>query len=482
MKSSNTQQLFQQGLAYHQRGQLNEALKIYYQILEINPKHFDALQLTATLFLQCKKYSEALNFFKSALKIKSNFVPALINCGNVLLELGHFDEALKTYDKAIRLEPNNPNAYNNRGNTLKNLNRLDEALKNYDIAIQLKPDYAEAHNNRGSLLNDLKRFDEAIISLNKAIELKPDYAEAISNKSYIKLSLGEYEEGWQLHESRKDRKDRKNQYPKFPAPIWLGDTSIENKTLLVHSEQGLGDTIQFCRYLPMLQSFKPKKIIFYVEKPLMSLLSSFNHEITLIEKDKPLPSFDYYCPLMSLPLAFKTTVESIPANIPYIYLSQGVKSFWKNTLGKKSTKRIAIMHTTHLVDEKRSLTLDQLKNVFKLPFEFHSLQINFTDEDRKTLQSIPNLITYESKVSELEDAAGLIEQMDLVITVGQTVTHLSGALGAKTWILVPFVPSYRWLLDREDSPWYPTAKLFRQPQMGDWNSVIQQLISELEKF
>jgi tetratricopeptide (TPR) repeat protein len=482
LKSSITEQLFQKGLAYHQRGQFNEALEVYYQILEINPKHFDALQLIATLFLQCKKYNDSLNFFKSALKIKSNFVPALINYGNVLKELKNFDEALKNYDKAIRLEPNNVGAYNNRGNILKDLKRYDEALKNYDVAIQLKPDYAEAYNNRGSLLNDLKRFDEAIISLNKAIQLKPDYAEPISNKAYLKLLLGEYKEGWLLHESRKNKKDRINDYPKFPAPLWLGDASIEGKTLLVHSEQGLGDTLQFCRYLPMLQSFKPKEIIFYVEKSLISILSSMDNEITLIEKNQPLPSFDYYCPLLSLPLAFKTTIETIPANIPYLKVDDVKNTYWQDQLGKQTKPRIGLVwsgSTKHKNDHNRSLMLTQLSSVLALPFEFHSLQKDIRDGDNETLQTYKNLNQHQDNLHDFSDTAALINQMDLIISVDTSVAHLAGALGKQVWILLPFMPDFRWLLDRDDSPWYPTTKLFRQPQIGDWDSVIQQLISEL---
>jgi len=553
LKSSITDQLFQQGLSYHQKGQFNDALKVYYQILEINPKHFDALQLTGTVYLQCKNFTNSLNFFKAALKIKSNFVPALINYGNVLAELKNFNEALKSYDKAIRLEPNNASAYNNRGNILKDLHRLDEALKNYDIAIQLKPDYAEAYNNRGSVLNDLKRFDEAIKSLNHAIKLKPDnaqafynlgnaiqdtkqldnalknydlaiqlkpdyaeaynnrgsvlndlkrfdealvsydraiefkldYAEAITNKSYLKLRLGDFDEGWHLHEFRKNKKDTVNQYPKFSMPCWLGDAAIEEKVILVYSEQGLGDTIQFCRYLHMLQSLKPKEIIFYVEKSLISILSSMDNEITFIEKNHSLPYFDYYSPLISLPLAFKTTLETIPANIPYLKVDDVKNKYWQDQLGKQRKPRIGLVwsgSTDFKNDHSRSLKLQQLSSLLELPFEFHCLQKDMRDCDKETLNAFKTLYQHQDNLHDFSDTAALLNQMDLIISSCTSVAHLAGAMGKKVWIMLQFVPDYRWLLDRDDSPWYPTARLFRQTQIGNWESVIKQLIIELNKL
>jgi len=551
MKASNIEQLFQKGLALHQNGHFNEALNAYYQILKINPKHFDALQLSATLYLQCKKYTEALNLFKSALKIKSNHVPALINYGNVQFELKNYDEALKAYDKAIRLEPGNPGAYNNRGNILKDLNRLDEALKNYNAAIQLKPNYSDAHNNRGALLNQLKKYDEAIISLNeaiklkpnnpevfynlgnakqdyssfdealknynkaielkpnyaeaynnrgsllnnkkyfdealqnynKAIEIKPNYAEAIANKAYLKLLLGEFEEGWQLHEYRKNKKDRKKYYPEFPAPLWLGDKSIEDKTLLVHSEQGLGDTLQFFRYLPMLQTLNPKEVIFHVEKPLIPLLSELNENITILDKNKNLPSFDYYCPLMSLPLAFKTSINSIPNNVPYLYVNNVKNNNWQERLGRKTKTRVGVVwsgSTHHKNDHNRSLMLTQISSLFELPFEFHCLQKEIRELDIETLNNIKAINQHQADLHDFSDTAALINQMDLIISVDTSIAHLAGALGKKVWILLPFVPDFRWLLDRNDSPWYPTAEIFRQPDIDDWDTVIKELIIKLK--
>ncbi len=519
LKSSiDVNKLIHQALSHHQKGQLDDAQKIYEQILKVNPKHFDALQLKATVFLQKKQLTEALIFFESALVINPNNADIYNNYGNVLGGLNKFDEALTSYDKAIQLKPDHANAYNNRGvllyeikqldealiscdraiqlkpdyveayynrgNVLKDLKRFDEALTNYDKAIQLKPDYASAYNNRGIALRNLKRFDEALLSYNKAIQLKPDYAEAYWNKSLLKILLGEYLEGWQLYESRINKKDMKNNYPNYPQPLWLGNESLEDKTIMVHSEQGLGDSIQFCRYLPMLKALKSKHIIFQVEKSLVSLMSSLDEEIIIIEKGKPLPSFDYYCPLLSLPLAFKTTLLHMPLNTQYLYADAEMSKYWSNKLGKKTKPRIGLVwsgSTIHENDLNRSLLLKQLSPLLQLSFEFHSLQKEIRESDRKTLDEYQSIQQHQDDLKDFSDTAALMIHMDLIISVDTSVAHLAGALGKPVFILLPFMPDYRWMLDRSDTPWYSSATLFRQPIVDDWNSVILNIKESLQK-
>ena len=395
--SISSQKLLREGLSFHKQGNLKKAQSFYNQVLQNDPNNFEALQLSATLFLQEKKFNKALEFLNHALTINSKVPYINYNLGIVLHELKRHDEALQSFNQTIQLKPDFAEAYFNRGVVLEDIERHDEALRSFNQAIQLKSDYAEAHNNRGNALLDLKRYEEALQSYDQAIKLKPDYAEAYYNrgfiydelrsfnealknyncviklkpnfapaynnlgntlqelklfnkalknfdraiqlepnfvepywnKSLLKLLLGEYEEGWKLYEFRKQKKEKISEYLKFSVPLWLGDTPIEGKTILVYSEQGFGDTIQFCRYLPMLKSLKPKEIIFYVEKRLIPLLSCLNKYVTVLEKNKALPFFDYYCPLMSLPLAFKTKLETIPANVPYIYTPQEKKLFWK---------------------------------------------------------------------------------------------------------------------------------------------------------
>ena len=484
-QSINCEYLLQQGLTHHQKGQLKEAQKIYKQILKNDPRNFEALQLNGTLNLQQKKYKTALKFFNLALKINPRVPYVNYNLGNVLHNLERFDDALQSYDRAIQLKPDYAEAFYNRGVVLEHLQRFDEALQSIDRAIQLKPDFAEAFSNLGILLEYLQRFDDALQSYDRAIQLKPNYAEAYFNQSIIKLRLGKYEEGWRLYEYRQVKKDTKNNYKKFPIPLWLGNESIDNKVILILNEQGLGDSIQFCRYLLMLASLNPKEIIFMVQKPLLSLFSNFNKKIKILEQDKPLPHFDYYSPLMSLPLAFKTTLGTIPVNIPYLTVDDVKNKYWQDRFGKQTKAKIGLVwsgSTTHKKDRYRSLALRQLVLLLELPFEFHSLQKEIRSDDKKILKTCKSLYQHQNDLNDFSDTAALLNQMDLIISIDTSVVHLAGALDKQVWVLLPYIPDFRWLLNRDNSPWYPSIRLFRQPKFDDWESVIQQLIIELKKL
>jgi len=470
---------------HHKKGELNEAQILYQKVLKKEPSNFDAIQLLAIVYSQNKEYKEAINLYKFAIKINPSFPKTYYNIGKTFFELDQFEDALLNYNLAIKYNPNYFEAYNNRGLVLEKFKYYDEALASYDFAIKLKSNYSEAFNNRSLALKQLNRLEESLKSLNTAIQLNPNYIDAKMNKSLLKLLIGEYEEGWQLFESRRHKADIKKNYPSYSQPLWLSNESLEKKTILIHSEQGLGDSLQFCRYLLLLEKLNPKKIIFEIEKSLISIMQQLNNKLVIIEKSMPLPPFDYYCPLMSLPLAFKTKLETIPANIPYLKVDNVKNKHWQEQLGKKTKPRIGLVwsgSTKHTNDHNRSLKLQQASSLLKLPFEFHSLQKDIRDGDKQTLKAYKNIDQHHKDIDDFSDTAALVNQMDLIISVDTSVAHLAGALGKEVWILLPFIPDYRWLLDRDDSPWYPTAKLFRQSQIGDWNSVIQQLISELSKL
>ncbi len=252
---------------------------------------------------------------------------------------------------------------------------------------------------------------------------------------------------------------------------------------MIYPEQGFGDYIQCIRYAALVEQLGAK-VILEVPSRLLTLCSTLKGQPILIENGKPLPSFDYHCPVMSLPLALKTTVETIPAQIPYLYADDQRKKRWNEKLGNKTVTRIGLVwsgSTTHKSDHKRSLLLNQLTSLLVLPFEFHSLQKEIREIDVKTLTDFPKIHQHQDDQRDFSDAAALIDEMDLVISVDTAVAHLSGAMGKKTFILLPYSPDYRWMLDRADSPWYPTATLFRQPSVGDWDSVIaeiRQLLSD----
>jgi len=452
VQTSQIQQLIAQGLATHQQGKLSEAKVIYEQILKIQPNNFSALELMGAMYAQTKNHLQAIEFLSKAIKINPQFAPC----------------------------------YNNRGIALKELKRLDEALASYDKAISIKPDYAEAYYNRGNALKELKRLDEALASYDKAISIKPDYAEAYWNKSLALLLGGQFAQGWQEYEWRwkneklSSYKEKRN----FHQPLWLGAETLKDKTILLHAEQGLGDTIQFCRYIPLVAQLGAK-IILEVQRPLVKLLKNLEGVSQIIAKGDMLPAFDYQCPLLSLPLAFKTELNTIPPAAKNITSDNEKNSKWQTKLGEKTKPRIGLVwsgSTIHKNDHNRSLTLSELLPYLPSHIEYVCLQKELRDIDKVALEKNPHIQFYGDALEDFTDTAALCELMDIIISVDTSVAHLAGTLGKSTWVLLPYSPDWRWLLDRDDSPWYPSAKLYRQEKIGDWNGVLEKLNRDLEKL
>ena len=294
-----------------------------------------ALHQSGQLDLAEIQYKKLLNYLPDNTLL-------LTNLGTIAFQKGRLEDAVRIIGKSLQINSNQPNALNNLGNALRDLNRLDEALASYDRAIALKPDHAEAYCNRGITLQYLKRLDEALASYDRAIALKPDYAEAYWNKSLLKILIGEYLEGWKLYEWRWKKEPQINSPRAYHQPLWLGDESIFHKTLLIYPEQGFGDYIQCIRYAALVEQLGAK-VILEVPSELMTLCSTLKGQPILIENGKPLPSFDYHCPVMSLPLALKTTLETIPAQIPYLYADDQRKKRWNEKLGNKTVTRIGLV-------------------------------------------------------------------------------------------------------------------------------------------
>ena len=266
--------------------------------------------------------------------------------------------------------------------------------------------------------------------------------------------------------------------------LWLGEESLINKTLLVESEQGIGDVIQFCRYIPLLANSNTK-IIMETPKTLYSIIKTLGPNVKIIEQGKELPHFDYHIPIMSLPLAFKTSLNDIPKNIPYLFVDDQKRKIWKEELGEQKKIRLGLAWSgskIHKKDKNRSLLLRELSCIFQLPLELHSLQKEIREIDKLTLVEFNQIYQHQEKLDDFSDTAALIEKMDLIISVDTSIAHLAGALGKPIWILLPFNPDFRWMLNVKNSPWYPSARLFRQPKIGDWESVINEVFTELTKL
>ncbi len=472
------------GLALQQLKRLDEALESYDRALKLEPGLAEIYYNRGNVLQELARLDEALESYDRALKLMPGLAEAYSNRGNALKELKRLDEALESYECALQLKPDDAGAHFNRGNALQELNRLDEALDSYDHALRLKPDYAEAHGNRGNALKALKRLADALDSYQRSLELKPDYAEGHWNLALCCLLMGDFARGWKEYEWRwRNEKLGKllGKKRNVTQPLWLGADSLQGKTILLYGEQGLGDTLQFCRYAKLVSDMGAR-VILEVPKPLMALLANLAGVAQLVAEGEELPAFDYYCPLLSLPLAFNTVLNTIPSSDGYIASDSGKVAEWKARLGERTQPRIGLAWSgsaTHANDRNRSVALSDL--IARLPrqFQYVSLQKETRDADKETLDSRTDILHFDEQLHDFSDTAALCQLMDLVVSVDTSVAHLAGAMGRPVWVLLPFVPDARWLLDRNDSPWYPSARLFRQDNIGDWVSAIDKVRTEL---
>ena len=465
------------GLVNLQRGALAAGIGLLARASAVRPDSAEAWSNLALGYARSRRYDEAVASYDKAIALKPNHAAAHINRGNALLELRRFADALASYDKAIALKPGHAAAHNNRGAALKDLWRYDEALASFEQAIALNPGYAEAHCNRGAALRDLRRYDEALASYAKAIQLKPDYAEAHFNEGLCRLLLGQFEIGWRKYEWgwKRDKVARKRHADR---PLWLGDESIAGKTLLIHADSGLGDAIQFCRYAPLLEA-RGAKVLLEVQPPLTSLMRSLNGVAAIIAQGEPAPGSDCQCPLFSLPLACKTTIDTIPNRVPYLAADPERVAFWRSELGGQGFKiGVASSGNPHNAqDHIRSIPLGSFAPLLNSSSRLFYLQKEYRPEEEAFLKARPEIRDLHHL--DLAETAAVIACMDLVVSADTSIAHLAGALSKAVWILLAFAADWRWLMDREDSPWYPTARLFRQQSMGDWAGVMARVADAL---
>jgi Flp pilus assembly protein TadD len=426
---------------------------------------------------------EALAQFDSALKLNRRQSETWNDRGAVLNELKEQARALNDFDQAISLNPNYPYAFYNKGKSLGDLKRYDEAFAAYDQALALKPDLAEAWLGRGNLFAKLRRFDKAASAFDQALALKPDLAEASLNKAMLMLSLGDYKEGWRLYEWRWKSAMFTSPRRVFRQPLWLGDDSaLHGKTLLLHAEQGFGDAIQFVRYLCC---FKPQthRVVLEAPAPLVRLFDGQMENIRVVARDSALPAFDLHCPLLSLPLAFGTTLQTIPASVPYLRVPAAKIARWRTLLGQRAKPRVGLAWSGQPnVRDERHVPLESLFPLLTEAVEWHSLQKGIHDRDRAAWARAPSIKDHSALLEDFSDTAALIAEMDVVISVDTAVAHLAGALGTPVWIPLWYDADFRWLRERSDSPWYPTATLFRQTVDGDWSDVITRLAAQLQSY
>jgi tetratricopeptide (TPR) repeat protein len=562
----NIKKLLDQALSMQKQGQIKEALGIYRQILQNNPRQFETLQLIAVIAAEQGNYQDAVDFyslalqvhpnhyfalyqkglaykalgnvvkaidsFSSAIKVNSKSIDAYKNRAYLYLDQGHFSSALTDLSRCIELEPTNSSLWCDQGVVYQRLEQFVEAQKSYRRALVLDQKNAIALNNLGSLCIDLGRVEEAIECLSLANSINTKYADASYNlgrayhqglmqldkalanyskarslnpqlkkiewnESLCHLALGNYEQGWQDYESRWQLADLPKQFFRdFTQPLWLGKEDLKGKTILLHAEQGLGDALQFCRYVPMVSALGAK-VHLEVQESMVSLLKSLKGVEHIYARGQSLPPTDFHCPLMSLPLAFKTTLQTIPVQIPYLTADRLKVEHWANRLATRqnpSQLKVGLVWSggvrpdQRLEDaswgQRRNISLDQIASLNLSNIDFFSLQKGNPAQEElvrrcSEVWPSPNLFNYVDELTDFSDTAALVENLDLIIAVDTSVVHLAGALGKPVWIMSRFDSCWRWLLERADSPWYPSARLYRQKTPGDWGSVLAQVRQDL---
>ncbi|HUN95713.1 MAG TPA: tetratricopeptide repeat-containing glycosyltransferase family protein [Bradyrhizobium sp.] len=463
-----------------------EALRSFQQALKFDPHNCDIATQCGLLLYRMGRLEEAYSHFDRCAELQPN-VQTLYRRGRVLIDLGKPQQALVDHQRAHALDPTSPDICNNTGVILRSLGREEEALQWFDRAVALQPNSVEALNNRAVSLGQLQRFDEAFATYRRVKALDTGNAEIDWNVAVLQLLTGDFAAGWAGRKARWKRAYRQP-YPQFTQPKWLGEEAVEGKTILVCTDEGLGDTIQFIRYVPMLAA-RGARVILLVSDPLVSLLSG----LPGVSQCFPLSdfparlAFDMHCPMSGLPLAFGTRQDTIPSAISYLPSPEnGCIQAWEERLGPRHKLRVGLVwsgNPKHKNDHNRSISFRRfLRLCDGIEATFVSLQKEPRPDDKAALSERAEIIDLSADLTDFSDTAALVSCLDLVITVDTSVAHLAGALGCRTWILLPYTPDWRWLLDRDDSPWYPTVRLFRQGETRQYDDVLERTRAELQRL
>jgi tetratricopeptide (TPR) repeat protein len=465
-----------------------DALASYCAAQSLLPEHRDIGINIGTTLQRLGRHREALEAFEATIARAPDNAAAHNSQGNALIALERVPEALAAYDRALALDPENAEAHYNRATALLRLDRVEEALAGYDRALALRPAFEQAWLNRGVALQRLRRHREALTDFGRAQALDPNDADAHWNESLSLLALGDFAAGWRKYEWRWAAMEAQSARRDRGVPLWLGEEALRGRRLLIHAEQGFGDTLQFCRYLPLLPP--DCRILFEVQPPLLGLMHSLDRDLMLVGQGAPVPRFDLHCPLLSLPLVHGTTLETIPAAIPYLRADPKAVASWRARLAALPAPRIGLcwagnprheQPAANAIDRRRSMKLEAFVPLAAQGASFVSLQKGTAAVPAAAAAAL-GLHDWTGELDDFAATAALVTALDLVITVDTAVAHLAGALGRPVWILHRFDACWRWLSTRADSPWYPTARLFHQPRPGDWASVVAEAAGALREL
>jgi tetratricopeptide (TPR) repeat protein len=471
------------GELLEQQRRLDEAIMSYDMALKVEPSCREAANASGLLCFETKRYEEALARFTRSAEIDPNQPGAFNFMSRCFWGLRRFEDALENGYKAIALSPEHPELNKNLGLLLQKLDRHEEAIAWLDKALALRGDFAPALNDRSTSLVALRRIDEAFADIDRAIAVDPECADYHWNKALLQLLTGDFS-GWRGREWGRKCELVNFVDRQFEKPHWFGEETVAGKTILLHSDEGFGDTIQFSRYAKLVAA-RGARVILEVQDALHPLLSGLEGATLCLPKSTAaLPVFDLHCPLSGLPLAFKTQLDTIPAASSYLPpLPEARMQAWQARLGAHDRLRAGLVwsgNPGHSNDRSRSTTLRIMSALLDPRVRFYSLQKDPRSEDQATLAENTEIVDLTEHLTDFVETAALVSCLDLVISVDTSVAHLAAALGRPTWILLPFTPDYRWLLDRDDSPWYPSARLFRQDEHRDYAIVLERVREELD--
>lgn len=475
------------GIALHRLGRHEQALGFLDRALRIDARNSQAENNRATVLNALKRPADALESLHRALALKPDDAQLHYNLGNTLMVLQRNDEALAGFDRAIALDRDFRQAWQNRGIVLTRLGRPEEALATYDRLLALLPAtgtiMAEAQANKAWALDRLNRRAEALAACDDALAVDPDHALAHWNAAPILLAMGDYERGWKEWEWRWHDPNFPGRKRNFQKPLWLGQESLAGRRILLHAEQGYGDSIQFCRYAPLVKALGAH-VILEAPAPLLPLLRTLDGVDALVALGDALPDYDMQTPLMSLGLAFGTRVDSVPASVPYLHADRAKLDEWRARLGPPRGLRVGLAWSGNPVmpnDVVRSAPLKEIESLFLPGVEYIAVQRDIRPQDLAAAEKF-DIRTFGAETKDFSDAAALVSLMDVVISVCSGPAHLAGALGKPLWLMLYSATDWRWLMHREDSPWYPTARLFRQKTAMDWRELAERVRVELAQL
>ena len=462
------------GTAYAHLNKPEEALNYFKKCLLFQKNSFELFFNIGSLLEVLNHNEEAITYYDKAIAINPRYTEAWLNKANALKNLSRHEESIAHYDKAIQINPNYAEAWSNKANVLRLLNRNEDAIIHYDRAIEVKPDYHTAIFNKGNTLKSLNNFQQALNCYEKAIEIKPNYFEAIWNKSLTNLCIGNLIEGFDLYDYRwKQIESAPYRHSNIPELKTL--IGINNLNVLVWHEQGFGDTIQFSRYIPKLLALGAK-ITFEVQPQLQSLFQN-QFDCLITSNIFDYAKFDFQIPLLSLPKLFGTDIQNIPS-ITKLEIDSQKLSAWKEKLNLSSQKiNIGLANSgnsAHINDKNRSIPIKYFHDIFDIG-KFYIVQKDLRPEDKEFIAKNPEITYLGNQINDFTDTASITHNLDLIISVDTSLIHLAGSLSKKAFLLLPFNPEWRWPLNRKDSPWYPTIKIFRQRLMNEWNPVISEV-------